>query len=219
MIILSFNFSVFGYEEQKKVENLDVRTKFEGLFKSENEISKDEINFSKNFLNEQVIRYPEVKKFLRDNKIETYEALLTNFKQIMEVIMRAQERWVNEKRVILQNFENHKNTPEFQKQYVEYKMGEIAAKKQLEVGAEEIKKVEEESKNFNGEEFKSYCVREKQRIENEIIKTTTENSVLKEMLGDENLMNKAKERFKKVFEQSNLPIKSFNKDLEKIMNI
>ena len=79
-IIFSLSLGVFAHEEQPKVENLGVNVNFEGLLKSDGVISKDLINYSMNFINEQIIRYPKVKQFFNDRNLRSFDDVVSNFK-------------------------------------------------------------------------------------------------------------------------------------------
>lgn len=217
-IIFSLSLGVFAHEEQPKVENLGVNVNFEGLLKSDGVISKDLINYSMNFINEQIIRYPKVKQFFNDRNLRSFDDVVSNFKEILGSIKTSKEEFVGEKDAVLKDWENFIKKQEFQNQYIEHISGEIEVKKSMNVGAQEIEKLEKSLKDFNGEEFKKFSDTKKQDISNKILESKNEIIVLKEMLENEDLLKKGKERFEKAFEQSGCTKENFSKNLQEIIN-
>ncbi len=210
MVVFSFSFSVSAQEQ--------IKTNTEGLLKSDCAIDKIVVNYSMNFINEQIARYPKVKEYFKNVKIGTFDDFLNNFKQIIEVIKTAKEEWGIEKVGVLKDWDNFIKSQEFQNQYIEHLNGEIKTKKNMNASAQEIEKLEKDLKDFNGERFKKFSDVKKQDIINEMFKTKSEIVVLREMLGNEDLLKKGEARFKEVLEKSGYPKENFIKDMEEVIN-
>ena len=144
--------------------------------------------------------------------------VVNNFKEIFENIKTSKEEFCGEKDAVLKDWENFIKKQEFQNQYIEHISGEIEVKKSMNVGAQEIEKLEKSLKDFNGEEFKKFSDTKKQDISNKILESKNEIIVLKEMLENEDLLKKGKERFEKAFEQSGCTKENFSKNLQEIIN-
>ncbi len=224
MVVFSFGFCVSAQEQVK--DNIEI------LLKSDDAIDRNVTNYSMNFINEQVIRYPKVKQFFKDNNIKSFDDVIKNFRKIVEIIKTAKEESVVEKEAIMKDWNNYIKKQEFQNRYVKNKEGEIETKKneikdkkQMNVSSQEIEKLEKELKeieklkeDFNGEEFKRFSETKKQDIAKEISKVKSEVVILEEMLKNEALFIKGQTRFEEAFKKSSCSKENFSKNLENFIN-
>lgn len=207
LVVLNFGFCVSARE----------KTNIECLLKNDNAIDKNVINYSMNFIREQILKYPKVKQYFKEHSMKSFDDVMNNFNQIIESVKAAKEEWIVANESILKDWDNFIKKQEFQNQYVNHIMGEIKFKNEKNVGLQEIEKLEKDAKDFNGEEFKKFSENKKQDIANRIIETKSEFVVLKEMLENRDLFEKEKARFKEVFEKSNYSKENFGKDLEMLV--